>query len=221
MSNITKAFALALVPRYFDFTDLKLGRRVTWNYKGRRGIQVSTNDGLRVFSVENEHEAWAYAVDGCYELMDLLQQAEYLAFRGYALRGQLMLELGKAGFDSEVEALHNEIQRIFDTAMSVMPVKKVSKAKQRVFRINPLREVSWLEMRVTVSVSRELKPFQLGVRCLPSPFEENTWSVRLRHAAPRDIVAINTQHDFETMVSELRNVGITVKDVLNGTPFEI
>ncbi|KVP96963.1 hypothetical protein WJ97_14175 [Burkholderia ubonensis] len=220
MSTITTAFAATLNPTYFHLTDLGAKKDLSWMDRGRGKKRLGFGS-----SIWNEYDteiaAWQAAHDHFPDLLGVLQRSDRMAYRGYALRGEMMLKLGETGFETMKESVHAEVFRIYEFAMGALDAVKVSKALPKVTRVSHAKAISWLEVRTRVRLSSEPEPVLLSIRCLPSAVEDKTWSVRLRYPATTDSSLLDGQRRFDELVTQLGYQGITVKDVQNATCIDI
>lgn len=65
------------------------------------------------------------------------------------------------------------------------------------------------------------EPVLLGIRCLPSPVEEKTWSVRVRTPGTTDLSIMEVHTRFDDLVRNLGYQGITVEDGQNDTGIDL
>ncbi|KVP17324.1 hypothetical protein [Burkholderia ubonensis] len=220
MSIITETFALALNPVYFGLTDAVAKKSISWSDRGRGKKRISFGDS-KWHEYDTEMAAWHAAYSNFPDLLGMLQRSDRLSYRGYALRAEMMLKLGEVRFQEMKDASHADVFRIYETAMEVLDATKVSKVMPKVTRVSQAKSLSWLEVRTRVRTVYEPEPVLLSVRCLPSAVEDKTWSVRLRFPATTDMSMLETQRRFEELVARLGYLGITVKDVQNGTCIDL
>jgi hypothetical protein len=222
MSTITPTFALSIVPRYFYLSVPQSAPlpdiRFSWAFS-KNEYEVSIDRVSASF--KTEEEAWQYAVGNCPDVLRILQSGDSAYYRACGLRGEMMLTLGTSRLTAMKDSMHTEIVGIFERSLHALGAIKLSKAVAKVTRVASVKGVSWLEVRARVRVPFHSEPVLLGVRCFPSPIEEKTWSVRLRMPASTDTVIYETQMRFEELVRDLGYQGITVKDVQNGSCFDL
>lgn len=217
MSNITPTFALSVNPRYIYISE----RGVIAFHWSRRGRGIDITIGKTTLKFNAESDAWQYANANVPDLIGRLQRSDMLGYRAYAMRAEMMLKLGAAGFDALVQSMHQEILDIFDQGMRALGAVRVSKTTPKVICVAPSKGVSWHEVKARVQLPFHPEPVLLGIRCLPSPVEEKTWSVRMRTPGSSDINIMETQMRFDELVRNLSYQGITVKDVQNGTCLDL
>ncbi|KVP75500.1 hypothetical protein WJ96_07275 [Burkholderia ubonensis] len=220
MSMISHAFAATLNPTYFDLSDVGAKKKLSWLGRSRGKARLGFGSSIW-HEYETEFAAWQAAYDHFPDLLGMLQRSDRLSYRGYALRAEMMLKLGEAGFETMKETVHAEVFRIYESAMEALDAVKVSKAVPKVTRVAQSKSISWLEVRTRVRLPHEPEPVLLSVRCLPSAIEDKTWSVRLRYPATTDSSIREAQRRFDELVTQLGYQGITVKDVQHGTCIDI
>ncbi|WP_434716045.1 hypothetical protein [Paraburkholderia sp. A3RO-2L] len=220
MFDMNEAFALNLYPMYFSFSDTVLKKELSWS--AERGGKYQLGFGDRIYTrFDSEYAAWDAAVKHIPGLLDKLQASERLTYRGFALRAEMMLKLGIDRFADMKKSVDEEVLRIYEVALEVLDARKLTKAAPRVARVSPAKSISWLDVRARIQTAFHPEAVLACVRCLPSPLEARTWSVRLRIPATSDLAIRETQRCFEELVSRLGYLGITVKDVQNGTQIDL
>lgn len=219
MTQTTVAFALAIRPQYFSLSDKAKKVNLSWSGRSRGKYRVHLDGTWKEF--DKEGDAWAFSHANFPDLFDTLRHSPMLMHRAYALRAELFLSLGDTRVDEMTEDLHRKVFDIYQTAMHSLDASKMSKAIPKVTRVSNAKALSWLEVRNKIRVPYELETMLLSVRVLPSPVEENTWSLRLRMPALSDECLLETQRRFDELVATLGYQGITVKDVQNGTVFDL
>lgn len=219
MNHTTVDFALAIRPMYFSLADKAAKVDVSWSGYHRGKYRVHSAGTWKEF--DTERDAWEGSKMCFPDLLNALRRAPMLVHRAYALRAELLMTLGETRVAEMTEELHRKVYDIYETALRVLDATKVSKAKPKVTRVSNARALSWLEVRTKVSLPYESEPVLLAVRVLPSPVEEGTWSIRLRMPALSDDGLLETQRRFDELVTTLGYQGIKVKDVQNGTVFDL
>lgn len=217
MSCITPNFALSVNPRYIYLSD-KGGTYFSWS-RSTRCITVVVDKSRHEF--KTEIEAWQFVYDNVTDLFGKLQRSDNLSWRAYALRAEMMLKLGEERFTDMVNAMHGELTFMFDQALRALAAVRLTKATPKVVRVAQSKGVSWLDVRSRVRLPFHPEPVLLSVRGLPSPVEDKTWSLRLRTPGASDLSVMEVQRRFEELVGTLGYHGITVKDVQNGTCFDL
>lgn len=219
MSTISTAFALTVNPVYFNLRDVSAKRELTWSRTSRK-LRLYMGSGAQT-DCATEQEAWETAIAHYPSLLHELAGSDMLSRRAYALRGEMMLRLGEERFNSLRDAVYEDVFRIYEIAMEVLDATKMTKAKPKATRVAQAKTVSWLEVRSRIRTPYHENPVLFSVRCLPSHLDDKTFSVRLRVPMTTDSAIREIQTRFEELVARLGYIGITVKDVQNGTCFDI
>jgi len=218
MSNITTTFALSVRPRYMYLSQKSPARTFNWSRAGNE-IIVSVDSIQAKF--KDEGAAWKHAYDNYPDVLDALKGSDHLGWRAFGLRGDMILTLGMTRVEELQDAVNQEVLAIFEQAMRALDATKLSKAAPSVLRVAKVKSFTWLEVRAKVRLPYETEPTTLSVRCMPSPVEDRTWSVRLRLPGTSDFGILETQSRYEELVRNLSYQGITVKDVQNGTCLDL
>lgn len=218
MSTITPAFALAVRPSHFNLSDrVPGGLTIRMQYE-KQEYCVSAVGKARF---RDEYAAWQQAVLVYPDVIDQLQRSDKMDWRAYGLRGEMMLKMGWDRFKAMQDDFEKEIVYIFEHTLRALDAVKLTKAAPLVVRVAKTRGISWLEVRASVRLSYEVNPVTVAVRCIPSPVEEKTWSVRMRVLSTTDSSIAQSQARFEELVRSLSYQGIIVKDVQNGTYMDL
>lgn len=218
MSTITPAFALAVRPVHFDLSERQPGGRIIRMWWENKEYHVAAVHA----GFKDEYSAWVHVATAFPDLPDLLKNSRKMDWRAYGLRGEMMLKLGWPRFKEMQDDFEMEIVSIYRQALRALDaVQLTKKATPMVVRVSKTSGVSWLDVRADVQLPYEAEPTTLVVRCLPSPVEEKTWSVRLRLQNQSDSSILETLSRFDELVRNLSYQGITVKDVQNGTFLEL
>lgn len=218
MSTLNPAFAFTVRPVHFDLSERVAGGRTIRMWLENGEYRVSAAHAR----FKDEHRAWEHAVAAFPDLLDLLQRSDKLDWRAYGLRGEMMLKLGKVRFEAMQADFEKDVVGIFEQALHALDaIKLTKKATPMVTRLSRTRGLSWMEVRASVRLPYEAAPVTVAVRCIPSPVEEKTWSVRLRVTSTSDSSIAETQARFDELVRNLSYRGITVKDVQNGTYMDL
>lgn len=218
MNNVTENFVLALTPKYWSHHNLASKVNLTWiaNPSGYRiGFNGSWTD------VSEEYEAWNHVRSVYPSIFDELRKSPFITTQGYALRGEMMLGLGAPRMEELTQNMRDRVFELYTTAMEVLAATKTAKATPKVTRVSHGKSLSWLEVRTKVIMPSTTEPFLLSVRCLPSPYEEDTWSVRLRMPMLSEEAYLDVQRAYEDLVARMSYRGVTIKDVQNGTVFDL
>ena len=219
MTQTTVAFALAIRPQYFSLSDKAKKIYLSWSGRSRGKYHVHLDSVWKEFDTEGD--AWAFSHANFPDLLGTLRHSPLLMHRAYALRAELFMSLGESRVNDMTEDLHSKVFDLYQAAMHALDATKMSKAIPKVTRVSNAKALSWLEVRTKVRVPYEMEAMLLSVRVLPSPVEENAWSLRLRMPALSDDCLLETQRRFNELVTNLGYQGITVKDVQNGTVFDL
>ncbi|MBU9199887.1 hypothetical protein KTD31_00540 [Burkholderia multivorans] len=220
MSDLNEAFVLNLYPMYFSFSDVVTKKELSWS--ALRHAKFHLGFGSRTNTTfDSEYAAWSAAVAHYPALLDQLQASDRLSYRGFAMRADMLLKLGVDRFADMKKSVDEDVLRIFDLALEVLDARKLTRATPRVARVSSAKSISWLDVRARIQTPYHREAVLASVRCLPSPLEDKTWSVRLRMPATSDLAIRETQRRFDELVARLGYLGIAVKDVQNGTQIDL
>jgi hypothetical protein len=220
MHAISEAFALNATVSYFSFHDLPAKTEITWSNKGRGRVRLFFGKGIYT-EYDTEYDAWVAAVAHSPKLLNHLAESQFLQYRTFALRAEMMLGMGLARFEDMKEAVNAEVFQIYETALSVLDASKKTKSTPKVARVSQAKTFSWLEVRTRVKAPYLASPVLLCIRCLPSPLEDHTWAVRVRMPTISDEALREVQSRVDELTRMLGYRGITVKDVQNGTQLDL
>ncbi len=221
MSRISEDFALCVRPKYLHAKVSATSSFHVYRKKGELKVSGSASPGSTGPSFTNEVELWQYLESAYPGATAALEEADNVAYRACGLRGEMFLKLGEARVRALEEGVNAKIMDIHAQAMTLLDAVKVSKVAPKVTRVSPSNSVTWHEVRVKARLPLAKEPVLLSVRVLPSPFEDDTWSVRLRMPSLSNELSLDVQRRFEELVTHLGYRGITVKDIQNGTYFDL
>ena len=128
MSSNTVTFALALNPTYFRLMIAGTKQSICWSDRDHGKKGVSFDNGL-THDFDMEGDAWRAAISHFPAALDMLQHSDNLAYRGYALRGEMFIKLGAARVQAMIDDMHAEVFRIYELAMEVLDAVKVTKGQ--------------------------------------------------------------------------------------------
>jgi hypothetical protein len=220
--DITDSFALNVTPTYLSEYDPVLKECVYWSWNGKKKIRVANGSGFTSGAeFDTELEAWRYALGSYPSLLHKLADSPMITYRAAARRAELLLSLGQAGFDARVTTMHEQVIDLYWEAMNAMRATRTTRTPPKVLRVSTSKAVSWLEVRAKAETPMHREPVLFGVRCLPSPVEDNTWSIRLRMPSESNRAVLEAHQCFDVLVARLRDRGILVRDVQHGTCIDI
>lgn len=220
--NITDSFALAVTPTYISQYDPVSKACVYWSWNGKRKIRITEGSGTLAYKeFDTELEAWRYAISIYPSLLATMTGSPMIEQRAAARRAELLLSLGQVGFDARVATLHEQVVDLYWEAMTAMRATRTTRTPPKVSRVNTAKAVSWLEVRAKAQTPVHDEPVLFAVRCLPSPVEDNTWSIRLRIPSESNRAVLEAHQCFDVLVARLRDRGILVRDVQHGTCIDI
>lgn len=221
MTTITETFALCTQPVYMHLRDAASAKTMLWTRQSTRGKKYRVSDSKTYPEFDTEGEAWNYANSMYPDLIGTLSRSDMANYRACGLRGELFLTLGETRVKEWTEAVHQQVFEIYEEALRALDATRTTKAVPKVTRVSSARSTSWLEVRTKVLLPGTSEALLLSVRCFPSMVEDKTWSVRLRVPSISNQCTLDVQRRFEDLVTNLGYQGITVKDVQNGTCFDL
>lgn len=218
MSTLTTTFILKLVPVYLGCYDKKAGINLRWR---RVNGHIELSCGSANLEFASELAAWQAAIAYHPALLDDLSRSQNSVYMGYAQRARLLLAVGEARFDEMAAAVDEEIMHIYHSAVTALGAKVTMRAKPKARRASPSRALSWIDVRSTMLLPYAPEPELVIIRCIPSPYEEKTWSVRVRTPTSGEGMYRSVLRGMELLTANLLSDGIVVKDVQNGTAFDL
>lgn len=165
---------------------------------GKYIVQVDTESS----TVATEYEVWSFIQKHDPYVLSTLRTYPWLEHRALSERADLLLSIGQARFDSLVEQLNEKVLMLFHEAMTTISARRASYSKLRARRTSS-KFNAWIEVMSRVIVPYYDDPLQLYVRAFPSPFEANTWQLRIRLPAVSNLVAITMQKGYDTLVQHM------------------
>jgi len=203
------------------FADSNVGRSITlrWYVYGDK-FRVYTNRESHEFL--NEVDAWDFSITQQPLLLQMLAESKEPLYRAFAVRGELFVGMGPTYMARMKEELDAQIMDFYAESMRALNATRMpSKRLLSVERFTYSRALSLLGVRAKIVAPFEKASMHFSMRCMPSLVEERTWSIRLRIPAHNNVIPLETQKAYEILVDNLSAQGLTIKDVMQGTQFDL
>lgn len=216
---ITDNFALAVNPRLVGGMDP--ATRVTFSFysQGKRFV-VRTGHDMSMAEFACEADAWRHLQAQCPGGLHAMPTSPFLEERGLGRRAELFLAWGEAGVQERVGQLHETVLDLHAQILHALGASPAGRGKLKVTYPQCGKNISWMEVKTSVSISGISGLLELPVRFLPSPVQDNTWGIRLAMQLRSDERMLWLHQRFDELVAHLATQGIQVKDVLNGVDFQ-
>ena len=171
--------------------------------------------------LDSEFDMWSYAVGNNKSLLDIMENSEIIEPIISAQRARLLFAVGPDRVEELKADMSADILEMSTLALDSLGGEIVSKARPRVLRVGNTRPYAWLEVRAKVRLPFDVEPKLFGVRFFPSPMEDKTWSVHFRHPSKSYPEIQLIQQRFDEFVETMKDRGVIIKDVLNGTQISL
>lgn len=166
----------------------------------------------------DELSAWQAAEAQYPTVVDACRRSKLLWYRTMARRAEILLTEGPDALAEKREVQLATMVRLHHIALGALDARVLTRAAPKPVRLSNARALSWYETRCTLVLPAGSDKLRFALRCLPSPVEEDVWSVHFRVTDASDDAILELQTGFERFVEQVQvEAGIRIKDAFNGT----